>query len=508
MRDSRLLRLVPAIVFVVLCAFGRAADADSPLFSTQESSKYLIISMGPQNNQPAPPDSNVGVGIAMDGSNNELGAMRAPVPSTSGFLSDKLTDDPGTGWPDLIGSVPPVLPSNAQDVFQGVTYTGNIAVTHPDGAASFSNVGIYADPAIGVEVTSSANIEDVITSSNSFFNDYIEVQEVDDNGDPIAGATEMVPGYPNTFFMDKNGKLVPNLQQGVFVKADADTDSLTLNANQDAKIGTVKSSGAPKYPGVNQVDHTDLLAELATAATAIGNAVATATLDLVTNQGTLDGGFNSSNPSNFSTASTTGPISLSSSGENLTLTLLQSGITVIDVLTGGNAFLLQNMNFVINAVDPTAQVIFRLPGTTGHAETGSHPGQIMDISQANVLAGDNIGTDSILFYTDDDKKGVTYSFDNTILNGVAFWNLGHSGGEIHINNAQGCVQLVADKINLQNVRFNRCAFDTAVNVIPEPSSFALMGLGGLLLAFTRKRRRDEPAQEREEAEPPEDSLTR
>lgn len=475
-------RLLVILLFAVsLAVFGARPDGASaePLFTTNESEPYLIIGLGPVNDSESPPQSTVGVGNASDNSNFELGAMRAPVPATDSFLYPKLNDgSTGSGGPTLLGAVPPP-PDNARLVEMGVSYSGNIALTHPDAILKLSNIGVYADPDIGIQLSDQNGRPDAVQGSNSFFNDFVEV-----NG-------EIVPGYPNTFFMDGDGNLVPGLEEGIVVKQDPDSDSDTLNANQAARVDDRNG------PGVSTKDFTALLTELGDAAAAIGVTAANAVLDLThsSNAGKLDGGWEG-NSDNFSTASTSGPISASSVDETFTITLLEAGLTIIDVLTDGNTFLLQNMNLVIDAVDPLAQVIFRLPGSTGHEETNDEdPPQIMDISNANVLAGNGIGKHNIMFYTDAQANGVFFSFDNTILNGITFWDLGFSGGGIHINNAQGSVQLVADFVNLQDVRFDRWAFDAAVtpppvvDPVPEPSSFLLLGFGGLALIGYRRRRR-------------------
>ena len=56
------------------------------------------------------------------------------------------------------------------------------------------------------------------------------------------------------------------------------------------------------------------------------------------------------------------------------------------------------------------------------------------------------------------------------------------GGEITFNNVQGCLQAVADKINLNDVRLNNCHF------VPEPRTGLLLGLGlARLVAVTSRR---------------------
>ena len=70
-----------------------------------------------------------------------------------------------------------------------------------------------------------------------------------------------------------------------------------------------------------------------------------------------------------------------------------------------------------------------------------------------------------------------------IINGIAFWDLNMDGGEITFNNVQGCLQAVADKINLNDVRLNNCAFVA----VPEPTTCTL-ALAALCLAVGRRSR--------------------
>jgi hypothetical protein len=98
------------------------------------------------------------------------------------------------------------------------------------------------------------------------------------------------------------------------------------------------------------------------------------------------------------------------------------------------------------------------------------------------VGNSGIGENNILFYTDQNESDTHFNFSNTVINGVAFWSLGPNGGVINVSNAQGCTQLVADIVDLDDVRFNRCAF------IPEPSSALLMLLAAALIACWRTSR--------------------
>ena len=154
---------------------------------------------------------------------------------------------------------------------------------------------------------------------------------------------------------------------------------------------------------------------------------------------------------------------------DLTIELL-SGVTVIDISTGGNDLLLENANLLINgAADSFA--IFRVPDEANFL-----------VSQANIIVGDGgIGLNNVLFYTDKPDNNQHIKLEDSIVNGVAFWDLSTDGGEITFNNVQGCTQGVADKINLNDVRLNNCAFianpDSPGAPVPEPHAALLFAVG-------------------------------
>jgi hypothetical protein len=131
--------------------FATSAFGDPIPFATSESGKYLLIGNGPING-PNPSQGTVdsnqqpGVGQAVNvGSNFELGANKAPVPS----ISDFLNGGGGGGGPGLRGNVPDI-PLNAKVVATGVDFSGNIAIVDPSGTFNLQNTGVYADPKIGI----------------------------------------------------------------------------------------------------------------------------------------------------------------------------------------------------------------------------------------------------------------------------------------------------------------------------------------------------------------------
>ena len=160
-RDSRSkpFGLRTCFAVLILCFLAVAAASPAKALVFDQSSPYLLIGLGPQNDTMIPPagtnETIIGIGDATDTSSFELGANKAPVPAPSGF------------GPGLLNNVPN-LPPTAQPVGTGITGHGNIAITSSDGVYSLSKVGIYAD--LGIQCTrTTASCEQSV--SESFFND-------------------------------------------------------------------------------------------------------------------------------------------------------------------------------------------------------------------------------------------------------------------------------------------------------------------------------------------------
>ena len=163
---------------------------------------------------------------------------------------------------------------------------------------------------------------------------------------------------------------------------------------------------------------------------------------------------------------------------NLAISLL-SGVTVIDFDTGGNDLKLSNSNLIIDGPSD-AYAIFRLPDDANFL-----------VEQSNIVVGDSeIGLNNVLFYTDKPDNDQHIKVQDAIINGVAFWDLSE-GGEITFSNVQGCTQVVADKINIGNVRINNCGFKRGGRsaLVPEPSAALLSAIAFAIVGLGVRRRR-------------------
>jgi hypothetical protein len=204
---------------------------------------------------------------------------------------------------------------------------------------------------------------------------------------------------------------------------------------------------------IGGIDHTNLLSELSDA---------NAFINALTSTGTLTG---NSEATKF---------------ENTTVTFsLSSGLNVIDLASNGNDWSLTNTHLIIDG--PTdAFAIFRVPDDANFT-----------MNQSTILAGDSgIGLNNILFHSDKNDNNTHFNMQDVILNGVAFWDLsGQAGSPFNIQNANGCTQIVGEKVDFSNVRFNRCSFGYSSTVVPVPAAVWLFGSGLLGLVGMARRKK-------------------
>lgn len=213
-----------------------AANASVP-FSTTETARFMLIGTGPENLF----QGRIGVGPAVTISGREVGANKAPVPSSGDFLSGG-----SSGGPSLLQNVPDI-PLNARLVETGISGNGNIAITNGAGVFIMSETGVYAD--LGILTAQPAQAAD-IGVGNSFFND--------------------PNGFPNTF--TDTGFIDPGVNNNT---GGFGTDVPAANADPAAAIEQPTAAGV-----VGNSDFSALNAELAAARSAIAGLAATQTLNV------------------------------------------------------------------------------------------------------------------------------------------------------------------------------------------------------------------------------------
>jgi hypothetical protein len=155
-----------------------------------------------------------------------------------------------------------------------------------------------------------------------------------------------------------------------------------------------------------------------------------------------------------------------------------SGLHVIDIVTGGSDFKLDNANLIVNGNADTF-VIFRVQQDSNFLSSNS-----------SLLLAGNIGLSNVLFLVDGKQGAESFNFSNTTFYGYSFWDyLGrYSDNEASWNNVRGCGQLVTDQITFNNVSMTSCAYAAPPPTnVPEPGTLALLGLGLAGLVWRRRR---------------------
>ncbi|QDT68234.1 hypothetical protein MalM25_11540 [Planctomycetes bacterium MalM25] len=416
-----------------LVAFGVAASECSAAtilptgLSTTEIEKYVIVGFKKQSE-----------GDAVNLQNGEFGADREVLsqggtsPTGASFPTINSVFDqrwePSGNETHLVHPIfnTPVAPA------EGISYTGNIALTSNTGRLSVSNTDLFAD--LGVYDPALDDIGVVAANPNN------PVQSVSNASYFNAGAGENSPlgelpsnsAGTNGVGLAKGIDLSPLLDElnawQTFIDAASSEGSLTQNIENES----YKDSTAPFV--------IELLAQ-----------------------------GDSANPSSdLAFEDTNG-----------------DGFVFIDVNRGGDDWEINNSDVIIDGPDGVT-AIFRVNGESNMNMSDSS----IQIGEGGIL-DDGFGA---IFYKGDsegnDSSDAVFSGNNVVFNGIAFWELNEGTdddgkNEIDIQNGQGCAQFIGSTVlHTSNSRFNRCTIHGVT--IPEPSSLMLAG-GVALLGATRRR---------------------
>jgi hypothetical protein len=474
-----------------------------------------------ESRSPEPPFGSYGPGLAFDDSssgnlplvpffnNQTLKTPANNIPASNPIngifgpqdLPQALEGPSSTvdGMIDFGGPIVGVLPCQ-----HCITFDGQVAVTHTgtgneNGQFNFSNIGVFAKNQS--DLTLAEIDQGAVGVADDLPAGVVCAGAANDdkgNGGCVGGASNTAfndERYPNSVF-----NRIPNSFDSNFQLKEGNglTGNFDFSALRDALD---KAVGVPVEDNSNPfgVRFEDGFIRGLTGETPVAcivrsnnnvstdreicrdNGDGTATLDL--SPEVIDLGFNDIGKGTISAGDGSDPSTL--------FVKLRSGLNIIDIDTGTdsngvpNPFNLINSNIIVDGPED-AQVIFRLPF-----------GGIFDCENCNILHGGmGIMNMNILFFADtqfgfeEDASTITvFDFDNFLVNGAAFWSLGDAT-QITVNNSQGCVQYIGDKLNVgQDVRYNRCSFkgEAGEPEVPEPRGIvSLLAIGFLLIPKWKK----------------------
>ena len=389
-----------------------APDALDATPSVAEVGQYLVVAF------------REGGSDAFFISSNELGADRSFLsgadPNTYSVFAERwhlagantnFDNQPPTEEPDAfqLANDGHYTPPGAARVFQGIDWSGNVALTSSTGTFEMQDIQVFAD--LGVQT---ANFNPVQSVSNS---DYFPDTKLTAND----GAT---PGNENSGDLDNPS-------------APGTTDG--GNYNNDGLEGNV--------------DLSQLLTDLGVWRTFIQGltdpgapAYCTITSDLV-DQNAKDGA--GPYEQNYDACDTDG-----------------DGVAVIDINRSGSDFNVNNSDWILEGSGDVL-FIFRIRGNANMLMSNA----AILLGDGGIGGGsattsvDKIGAIFVKAHPDEEgtsSSDQVFNGDNVILNGIALWDLVEVGTgqasdtELIINNGQGCAQFISTKVNFQNVRWNRC----------------------------------------------------
>lgn len=354
------------------------------------------------------------------------------------------TDWAGDGNGQTAG-VPDRL-QGARPLFEGIDYSGNVAITGPNAKFGSSNSDVNATMGIRCNAASAIDCFPSPSSTNTHF----------------ANAADAGQSM-NT--------LVGN---GVFLFDPTDLNA-GLVATRDFIVGLQQETlfASSSFDPVTGLPHT-------------------------TGEGlsSFDAAFVNRNIKDVNTTVVTDldAIDLAGNGD---------GFAVIDINAGANAFNVTNTDWILQSTKGTIAIFRLVEETTQYKFANSS----ILLGDGSLNSNDIIDELGAVFFTDAYKgTNAVIDLSNVVLGGAALWDFTDFNPNrgtrlssatsaytrpgnltlINMQNAQGCSQFISDQVLMSNNRWNRCA---QVASVPEPSAWLLMGFGLLGVEMIRRTRR-------------------
>lgn len=410
-----------AALFAMALTAAAQAGLTTP---TGEMDNYLVIGTGNDDNAKA-----------LDASNSDLGAdvvvlSESTIDNVGLNLDDVFLSNAGSQWVnvnDTANNASDYLPGAAL-VGEGVSWTGDVALTSPNASFDSSNSEYYAQRGIDAQ----SPMPGSSVSNSLYFSDGVG------DGVNTAGGQAMTANGVNT---------------------SVDLSALRSEINDWEAYVTGLAPEAVINSNIENVDYQE---------------------------------FN-----------------VDAWDTNM------DGIAVVDVNVGDNDWSISNSNVVFESEKGTIAIIRILNGSNldlsqstlmlgdgvfGNDDAGSPSAGIDALGVVIVVANEyNNGQGGTNDGEEIDSSDQVFSFDNMVVNGVAFHDLLAFAGsdpqfddgetELSMQNVQGCTHIISPKVSLSNVRIEHCAFPemTPGPEIPAPAALPA-GLALIGLLATRRRR--------------------